>query len=94
MLACGETHEPVQSTAVQEMKAQRRRDAVGDGALARCGRPIDRDNGRVGHHAAARREIEARTSKYAGNVLRTHSGPLMRTRMPPSAASEKHMAMR
>ncbi len=40
------------------------------------------------------REIWDSTSKYSGKVLLTHCGSLMRTVTPPSAASEKHIAMR
>ena len=40
-------------------------------------------------------EVRRRNSvKYAGNVLLTHAGSLIRTGVPPNAASEKHIAMR
>ena len=38
--------------------------------------------------------IRRNSLKYSGKVLRTQAGSLMRTETPPSAASEKHMAMR
>ena len=34
-----------------------------------------------------------KTSKYSGNVLLTHPGPLMVTEASPHAASEKAMAI-
>ena len=45
----------------------------------------------IAAHAETRR---ANSAKYPGNVLRTQSGSLIRTGAPPSAASEKHIAIR
>jgi hypothetical protein len=88
-----ERHQPVEGAAVEVVKAERPGDLLRNRALARRGRTVDGDD-RHRAHAGARREMPASILKYSGNVLSTQAGSLIRTRTPPSAASENDIAMR
>ena len=88
ILGPGKGDEPVQGATFQAVKAERLRHALGHGTLARRRGPVD------GDHGDAHRVMPAKTVKYSGKVLPTHSGSLMVTRTPPSAASDKLIAMR
>src|SRR5947208_1258279 len=87
-IAARQRDEPVERPALQVMEPQRCRHAARHGALARCGGAVD------GNDWNAHFEMLASTAKYSGKVFATHSGSLIVTGTPPSAASEKHIAMR
>ena len=84
----GQPDQAVEAPLSRIMDAQRRRHALRHRALAGSRRAVDGDDG----HATA--SLRQSASKYSGKVLATHFGSLMRTATPPSAASEKHIAMR
>ena len=91
-------HQPVERAAVEQVKAERLRDAGRDRALARGGRAVDGDHrdrtlmARASPHAerpAAGRSRPRTRRNSPGNVLRTQSGSLMRTATPPKRRERK-----
>src|SRR5712692_750252 len=83
-----ERDQPVERAAFQVMKAERVGDVPRDRPLARGGRAVDGDHGHV-HETIFLKKL-----KNSGNVLATHWGSLIVTGTPPSATSEKLIAMR
>src|SRR2546422_2511822 len=85
-----ERDQAVERAAFEVVKRQLIGHAPGDRALAGGRGTIDGDHRRACHAAA----MLAKALKYSGKVLATQPGSLMRTGTPPSAASEKLIAMR
>ena len=81
-------NKPVERPAFKIVKPERVRDPARHRPLARGRRPVD------GDHGNAHDRIFFQESKNPGKVLATQPGSLMVTGTPPSATSEKLIAMR
>ena len=81
-------HKPVKRPTLQVVEAKRFGHPARHRTLARGRRPVDRDD----RHAHDR--IFLQESKNPGKVFATQPGSLIVTGTPPSAASEKLIAMR